>query len=271
MLLIDFGATYAKFAFLKDKKIRKVKTGEIIKTLEDIKKATKKYSGAVRCAFAGWIKDGVIIKAPNVKVENFNLAEAIKKVFETQDVKVENDANAQILGIMNFELKNKYKNAVLFTLGSGVGGGVFIDGRLYKGSAFAGEFGHIKTGGRKKCGCGGRGCVEAYIGLKRIIELANKKGLKVKDTVELAAYARAKNPVAIDVFNYYGRMLGIAVADVVNVLSPQVVIFGGGISKAKRFFFKALKESIDKNKLFDTDLYFSKNPEKYTLLGASIL
>ncbi|MCS7184417.1 MAG: ROK family protein [bacterium] len=272
MLLIDFGATYVKFALYNKKilKINKIKTKDIETTLKEIKKIVGSVE-SVRCAFAGWIKDGIVVKAPNINLENYNIKRTIENIFYTKDVKVDNDANVQIIGIMNFELHNKYKNAILFTLGSGIGGGVFIDGKIYRGAGFAGEFGHIKVGGVERCGCGAQGCIEAYIGLKKILKLASSKGLKVKDTYQLYNLAKKGNNSALDIFKYYGSMLGVAVSSLINAFSPEVVIFGGGLAYTKEFFFKSLNESIEKNALFKVKLYFTKNTEKYTLLGASIL
>ena len=150
-------------------------------------------------------------------------------------VTVGNDANASAAGEHCFGAGRGFPSFLMITLGTGVGGGLVLAGRLWTGSdGFAGEFGHITVEhDGHLCPCGNRGCVEQYASASAIVSAARKEGRwsSCQLTAEtLAAAALAGDRHAASLFERAGRALGIAAADVVNLLNLDAVILGGGVS-----------------------------------------
>ncbi len=190
---------------------------------------------------------GTIENAANLKWKGFlPLADKINNKFNLP-VKVTNDANAAALGEKIFGAAKALNNFIEITLGTGLGSGIFTEGKLLYGhSGFAGELGHVtvKKNGRL-CGCGRRGCLETYVSATGIVKTAeellsqsdeksllrnfNKKPFSSKDI-----YISAKNgdSVALKTFNLTAEILGKALADFTAVLSPEVIFFFGGLAEA---------------------------------------
>jgi glucokinase len=157
---------------------------------------------------------------------------------------VENDANAAAYGEWAMGAGRGLRNFVCLTLGTGVGGGVVINGALYRGSTgFAGEIGHtVISAEGPPCACGNRGCLEALIGAKAIVERAlgmlrssggSRSAWGDSPTVEtLSRAAAAGDAVARAAFEETGRWLGIALANVVHILAPEAIAIGGGVAGA---------------------------------------
>lgn len=150
-------------------------------------------------------------------------------------VKVGNDANASAAGENCFGAGREFPSFLMITLGTGVGGGLVLAGRLWTGSdGFAGEFGHITIEhDGHPCPCGNRGCVEQYASATAIVASAKASGCWPADRItaeSLAAAASDGDRNAASLFEKAGRALGIAAADVVNLLNLDAVILGGGVS-----------------------------------------
>ena len=176
---------------------------------------------------------------------------------------MDNDVNAMTLGELHYGAGVGYKNLVALTLGTGVGGGVVIDGEVYHGSQnTAGELGHtvVEPDGRY-CGCGNQGCLEAYAGSKNIVERIQDKidagrssslAAAVKDGVALTPRAIAKaaqdgDELAIEIFAETGRYIGIALASITHILNPQIAIIGGGIAEAgEKLLFTPIRTELSK-------------------------
>lgn len=175
---------------------------------------------------------------------------------------VDNDANLVTLGEWRFGAGVSCRNMVCVTLGTGVGGGIVIDGQLYRGaSGSAGELGHMITdpaaGG---CVCGAAGCLEAQIGTRALIRqarralrhpagvlrnLIRRSGGRI--TPELISQAAAAGDgAAREIWSEFGRRLGIGVATVVNALNPERLVIGGGVANAWRWFWPSLKASMQR-------------------------
>ncbi len=205
------------------------------------------------------IKTGKIIFAPNLDWENVELKKMLKF---SVPVLIDNDANIAALGVCKHELKDRYKNVVCFTLGTGIGGGIVIDRKIYYGNiGIAGELGHITLfPDGEKCNCGNRGCIERYIGQRWFIEsvkdkLKNyKRSTKIFDlinnnldnlTPEVLYLAAEKNDIfARQQWAIYGKYLGVIVADIINILNPEVVVFTGGIANAHKYFLPFVKKEV---------------------------
>lgn len=173
----------------------------------------------------------------------------LKKILERKlglPVYLDNDVNLMALAEYAFGAAKGARNVVCLTLGTGVGGGIIIDAKLYRGSAFAaGEIGHIPINEKgPKCNCGGQACLEAYIGNKRIIQEAKKIFKRQISLEELSAMARRKNQKAIGIWREVGRRLGIALCAIINSLNPDIIVMGGGVAEAGPVLFNQVKKTI---------------------------
>lgn len=171
-------------------------------------------------------------------------------------VKVCNDANVAALGEMWQGGGKGYKNVVMITLGTGVGGGIIIDGQIVNGSNGAGgEIGHafVEEDEEETCGCGKRGCLEQYASATGIVRLANRalsaddresslreiETLTAKDVVDAA---KAGDTIALEVIDKMGKALGTALANVACIIDPEVFVIGGGVSKGGTIITEAIRK-----------------------------
>lgn len=179
-------------------------------------------------------------------------------------VYVTNDANAAAIGEMTYGTAKGMKNFIVITLGTGVGSGIVINGQVvYGNDGFAGELGHVtmvRGDNGRLCGCGRRGCLEAYCSAtgvartaKEIIEQMNEPGLlsNIKNITARDVYNAAMNgdKTALEIFNFTGNMLGEAIADFIAFSSPQAIILFGGLTRAGDLLLEPIKKSVDKNVL----------------------
>ncbi|UCH12539.1 MAG: ROK family protein [Candidatus Omnitrophota bacterium] len=204
---------------------------------------------------------GIVHNLTNIKGwKEVPLKKILRKFFKTP-VFIDNDANAFACGQLKWGACRGAKNAICVTLGSGIGGGLIIEGGVYRGSNYsAGEIGHICIDiNGPGCGCGSKGCMEAFVGNKYIINRVIKQikegrktslvdmvgGKLQKITPELLTKA-AKNgdKFSIEIWKETGTYLGIGLSGLVNVLNPERIIIGGGISKAGKFIFTPLKKEL---------------------------
>ena len=176
---------------------------------------------------------------------------------------MDNDVNAMTLGELRHGAGAGYQSIVALTLGTGVGGGVAIDGKVYHGSQnTAGELGHtvVEPNGRY-CGCGNQGCLEAYAGAKNIVERTWEKIEAGRSTIlataamnktsltprKIAEAAQAGDALAIEVFAETGRYIGIALTSIAHILNPQIAIIGGGIAEAgEELLFEPIRIEFSK-------------------------
>jgi len=159
---------------------------------------------------------------------------------------IDNDANLMCLAETRIGAAKKSKNAICLTLGTGVGAGIIINRNLYRGSSFAaGEIGHMPLNERgPRCSCGGRACLERYIGNKEIKERARKVFRRDVSLEELSSLAKKGNRKAIQLWYNVGTQLGIALAGLANVLNPDCIVLGGGVAKAGSYLFSGVKDTI---------------------------
>ncbi len=157
--------------------------------------------------------------------------------------RAENDVNAMAVGEFRFGAARGYRNVVCITLGTGVGGGLILNGQLYRGATLtAGEIGHIVVQPEGfRCNCGNKGCLEALIGSKGLMRAAH--GLHTTPLL-LAKAAKRGDRVAIRVWNQAARYLGIVFAGITNLVNPDVFVIGGGISGVGGFFFDKVRETL---------------------------
>ncbi len=209
---------------------------------------------------------GEITNAPNLPWgPNLPLAEKISKAFDGIPVAVTNDANAAAVGEMTYGAARGMKDFIMITLGTGVGSGIVVNGQLVYGhDGFAGELGHVivKRVNGRVCGCGRTGCLEAYCSATGVARTAREflevrtepstlRNLPIEDITSKDVYdaAIAGDPLAKEIFDYTGKILGEAMADMVAFSSPQAFILFGGLAKSGDLLLKPLKEAFDKNVL----------------------
>lgn len=222
---------------------------------------------------------GVVLYSCNLGFNNFGLGEILSQKLGTQ-VFVENDANAAAFGEVVNGAGKGYNNVVVVTLGTGVGGGIIIDGKIYTGFNFCGgELGHtvIEYNGRQ-CGCGRKGCFEAYSSATALINMtkesmeANRdsKMWKLAGSLEQVdgktAFdgMRAGDKAAIDVVNMYINYLGCGLVNIVNTFQPEILLIGGGICKEGENLTNPLNEYIKRES-------YCIDPQRSTKLGIAKL
>ena len=202
------------------------------------------------------VKEGVISKAPNIpSLDGFRFVSAISAELNLPVI-LENDANSAAVGEHAFGAGLGFQNTITVTLGTGVGGGIIIDGKILRGiDGTAGEIGHICVEPfGAPCGCGSRGCLEQYSSATAIVRLAReldnqypKSILRGKFGLTSADVYRAGlqgDELALEVFRQMGFYLGVALADLANVLNPEVIVIGGGASAGWDMFIHHVTEQI---------------------------
>lgn len=206
-------------------------------------------------------------------------------------VRITNDANAAALGEMTYGVARELRDFVMITLGTGVGSGIVIDGRMVYGhDGFAGELGHVcvEEGGRQ-CNCGLKGCLETYASATGVARTARQMlaetdcesllrrldpaAVTSKDVYEAAVQGDA---VARGIFEYTGVLLGRAFADFVKFSSPEAIVIFGGMAASREFFHDAMVRSMNEHLMLVWKnrikiLYSSLKESDAAILGASAL
>ncbi len=191
----------------------------------------------------GKIKSDILLQFLN----GFEIKKALSKKFRGKKILVENDANCFIFAEQQFGAAKGLKNVIGLTLGTGIGGGIIIDGKPYFGQGNAAEIGHMVVNSRgKKCRCGRKGCIESETSASAILRRARKKGIKAKNTKELLEKAKNGNKKAMLAWTESAKMLGIALANIVNIFDPQAIIIGGGLANAWNEFIKPAEKTMKK-------------------------
>ena len=204
--------------------------------------------------------DGVVNRCVNLGWGIMNVAEELGALTGLT-VKVGNDANVAALGEMWQGAAKGCKDVVMVTLGTGVGGGVIIDGKIVAGFHGAGgEIGHITVNADEleACNCGKYGCLEQYASATGIVRMANKKLAQTDDATTLRNFepltakdifdeAKAGDEVAKELVDELGRILGGALSNLACVVNPQSIVIGGGVSKAGAILIETVQEHFREN------------------------
>ncbi len=201
---------------------------------------------------------GTVHVAVNLGWGVFNISETLSKLLDGMEVKAGNDANVAALGEMWKGGGQGYKNMVAVTLGTGVGGGIIVNGEILSGAAGAGgEIGHIHVEDDEEdsCNCKNHGCLEQYASATGVVRLAKRKLQGNEASVlregELSAKAvfdavKAGDKVAIWIAEQFGYYLGKGLAAVAGVVNPEAFVIGGGVSKAGEVLFEYIKPYYEK-------------------------
>jgi predicted NBD/HSP70 family sugar kinase len=197
---------------------------------------------------------------------------------------MDNDATAAAWGAYHADLKGRSTNFILLTLGTGVGGGLVLDGRLYRGATgTAGELGHVCVDpAGPLCGCGATGCLETFVGSRHMVRWAAaeyaRRGRKIPADLSpksLNALARGGDAVAKAAWARMGAALGVGIAGFVNAFNPDAVLLTGGVAAAAPLFMPALRRELT-NRAFATPrraarLSVSPHNEDLGVVGAALL
>jgi glucokinase len=260
---IDLGGTFIKSAIVDSKgrihKHFKIETlsekgpKRVIKQIEKcIAELEKDFAGKINgigLGAPGIVTGGIVKYPPNFPGWK---EEDIKKILRNKyktEVEIDNDANCAGLAELKFGQGKKYRNFIFLTLGTGIGGAIVIEGKLYRGETNgAGEFGMTTINFEGPvCKGGNRGSVESYIGRNYFIdnnmEEINKLGKKI-DFDDIAKLAARKNKIALNLMKKYGFYLGIGLTNYFNLMDVRTAIVGGGISNAYEYFIVECRKTI---------------------------
>ena len=230
-----------------------------------IKEFNKKYEiKGIGISIAALISSdyGTIVGAPNIaNLSKLNFANEIKEEFKLPII-IENDANAAMWAEFKFGSAKGLNPVMFFIIGTGVGGGLVIDGKLFKGANGIGaEFGHMcVVPNGLLCGCGSKGCIEQYASGGALIRYANEALLANPDKSEevlsfgegklsgtaLTKAAKAGNELALAAFSKQADWLGLACASYSLIIDPQAIIIGGGVVDAGELFLAPVRAAMRK-------------------------
>ena len=264
---------------------------ELFRLLEQ-NNATDKIMGIGVGAPNGNYFNGTIEFAPNLPWRGvIPLAQMLTDRFGIP-VSLTNDANAAAIGEMTYGAARGLKDFIMITLGPGVGSGIVVNGQLVYGhDGFAGELGHVivRPNNGRLCGCGRTGCLEAYTSAtgvartaREFLEVRNDpsslRQIPIQDITSKDVYDAAitGDKLALEIFDYTGKILGEAFANFIAFSSPKAIILFGGLAKAGDLILKPIKEAMDRNTLNiykgKVKIMFSELKESdAAVLGASAL
>jgi len=204
---------------------------------------------------------GIVLFSPNLPWRNYDIRTPIEKKFGVQ-FQIGNDVNMGVLGEYRYGAAKGFRNVVGFFVGTGMGGGLILDGKLFTGNAFkAGEYGHmILDPEGPLCNCGQRGCLEAFSskkGMASYISQQLSRGRKsvmegklengVFKSKSLKKALEAKDPVAMEAVERACHYLAVATGNMINVISPDVVVYGGGVMEAMGdLFLEKILAQVDR-------------------------
>ena len=238
------------------------------------------------------VETGTVIAAVNLGFENVPLSKYLSEKLEVPVI-LENDANAAAYGEFKAGKAKNTENFIAFTIGTGIGSGVVLDGKIYRGTnGIAGELGHsvIKLGGRQ-CSCGRKGCIDVYASATGLITTtkeameANKESLMwqlsegdIKKVTGITAFKAAKqnDKTALEVVNSYIEVLAAAITNIINTFQPDMITIAGGISKEGDYLLNPIKKLVEKESLKNSTKPFPKIEiaelqDKAGVIGASLL
>jgi len=263
VLALDIGGTNMRAAIVKSNKIidrTSIPTPKNKKTfLKNIDNLLEKYYSKkikrIGVGIAGIIENGIVKKSPNLPINNFDLKKYIQKKYQTK-VNIKNDAGCFTLAEQ--KLGCKAKNFILITLGTGIGGGIVINGEEYRGSGDGAEFGHMHFKGGE--------WEKQWQATRERINKSFGKNTMFSDL------AKAKNPKAEKILEESAEYLGIGIASLITEFDPEFVIIGGGPKESGKPFMDLIKKNVKKYSFLKkaTPVQWTKLSEP-GILGASLL
>jgi len=240
IIAIDMGGTYIRIAVLKKRKVLEYWKERTPKTSWGIKsKLFELINGfmsdeikGIAVASPGPLKGGIIKNPPNLPLRNYNLKAELQNKFKVPVV-VKNDADC--VAFAELKMGCKKKNFILLTLGTGIGGGIVMNGQLYRGEGYAGELGHIILDHGKD--------FESLAASKRLAEVTTKAFGKSKMFCELM---KMKNPKAKKILEEFTEYYGQGIASLIHCFDPEVIILAGGVRETGKRFLNMIKKHSQK-------------------------
>jgi len=235
-------------------------------------------------------EQGIVIHAPLMGWKNFPIAKRLQKDFE-KPVKIDNDGNLGALAEQRCGVAVGKQNVMYITVSTGCGGGLVINGEIYHGkNDGAGEVGHMSIQPEgKECPCGAKGCFEMYAsgtainkkvredirnGQKSMLWEESEHNVECIDGAMIMRAASKGDPYALAVYREEGYYLGVALSNVFNLFSPEVLVLGGGVTKAKKYFHEEMMKGIEERciqKPREEQIRYSVMNDKVVLYGAYCL
>ncbi|GAE27375.1 xylose-responsive transcription regulator [Halalkalibacter wakoensis JCM 9140] len=220
-----------------------------------------------------------IILAPNLNWKNKDLKCIIEEKYNIP-VKVKNEANAGAYGEKKFGIGKKFDNIVYISGGIGIGVGLILNGKLYKGNnGFSGELGHMTINmNGPLCNCGNKGCWELYASEKALLEMVSQYGIPMKDGQELSLefitkLARNGDQKMIELIEQLAEHLAIGINNIINTFNPEQIIIGNRLVTLQSWLDAPLRESMKKNALSthqkDLQIHFSQLERRSAALGVA--
>lgn len=237
---IDLGGTHLRIAVIVNNKILKYFKEKTPKKSEEIKKRIFELIGGVMTkdvkgisvSSPGPLKNGTIMNPPNLPLRNYNLKKELENKFKVPAV-VKHDSDC--VALAERKLGYKKENFILLTLGTGIGGGIIINGELYRGTGYAGELGHIILDNGEY--------FENLAASKRLKEVTQKIFGEPKQFTDLINMKNTKaDKILLEFTEYYGQGIG----SLINCFDPECVILAGGVSEAGEAFIKLIREQVVK-------------------------
>lgn len=203
------------------------------------------------------VAEGLVVTAPNLKaLDNFRLGVSLSDQL-ARPVVLENDANAAAVGEWWRGAGRGFQTLICLTLGTGVGGGIILEGKLWRGiDGSAGEVGHIGIDPEAgiACGCGSYGCLEVYASATAILRMTHEARSQYPNSMlreheeltakEIYEAGRDGDELALEIFSRMGSKLGVGLASLINLLNPEVIVIAGGVSNAFDLFEKEMRREI---------------------------
>ncbi len=286
---LDIGGTTVKIGIIDNYKIIEkyeieTKKETLFNDIFDFLKTKIDYNNVEQIGFGipGNVYNNYIYKMPNVGVENINLNEISKK-YTNALIKSSNDANCAALGEALY--KNEYKSSYFITLGTGVGGGYVLDGKVIDGAHSAcGEIGHIYVDhiNEYKCTCGLKGCVETVASATGIVRLAKDYKGKYKTNIdfdnitakEVIDKAKENDELGLFVLDYVAKALARLLSTLAITNDVDCFYIGGGVSKAGDILINKIKEYYSKYSFYackNTVIKLAELGNDAGMLGAAYL
>lgn len=192
-------------------------------------------------------RSGRLVLAPNLGWRDVPIRAMLEELFGCP-VEVDNDTKAAAIAERLFGMCRRTDDFIYVTGDSGVGGALFLGGRLYRGAGgFAGEIGHTKVvqdGSGTLCGCGRRGCLETYVSEAAILRRLAALGIEAADIGAVAALAEQGHGQVRDLLDEAGRHLGFALSNLVNILNPQLIVLGGNLAVVGAWLMPGLERAL---------------------------
>ncbi len=248
---------------------------------------------AVGIGAAGFIlqPEGVVLESPNIRWKNVELKKILGDATGLP-VFVDNDANAAALGEKFAGICKGVDNFVYLTLGTGIGGGICIGGKIYRGhKGTAAEIGHMVVDPEgPTCGCGRKGCLEALASGTALEREAARAARKYPDSIlnhmcsndlegitgeNVAEAAEAGDKAALEVFSYVSHYLGIGIVSLIHIFDPELVVLGGGIARSGGLILDGLRKVVEERGIPSciegTQIVLSSLGTSAGMIGAAVL